>query len=141
MVAIGNPLHLSLDEAKSKLISLDYDIDLGMLYGNNTAAELSQDEVIAVYSILSEAIRNYNRKLKRNIDFNDYRFHIEPSLNESNEKVVFITAYCFDRGDEWENFTYYFGILDGGDCYFRTSFQVMLNGHGKMPVIIPNGVA
>lgn len=119
---------------------------------NVKSADLSQDELLVVDSLLLIAINGYNKELagtieewklkKPNINENYfilhyslYNYQLVPVINVSDEKIVWINALCKDSGLEgWKKDV--FIIMDGGNCFFNLKlnltkeeiFEFMVNG-------------
>lgn len=119
---------------------------------NVKSANLSQDELLVVDTLLLIAINNYNKEIegtieewklkKPNIDENYfilhyslYNYQLVPVINESGEKIVWINALCKDSDlDRWKKDVFF--IMDGGNCFFNLKinltkeeiFEFMVNG-------------
>ena len=111
------------------------------LFKDKSQTILDNSEVRLLTNILDGSIESYNKKRKdksRQIDVNEYRFFVIPTINKEEDKVVYIYAYIYNEGDPWYELADWFGVDDGGTTYFRTVINLTQKIEGW---IVPNGVA
>lgn len=121
-IKIDNFKIIDFDSAKAQV---NFD-NLGYAhYKHNSRTSLNEEEFSVLFQILEEGVNRFNVKNKnRQININDYRFFIIPTLFENNEEILLIYSYRFHPHNEWINLSDWFMVFDGGHNYFRTKVNL-----------------
>ncbi|WP_179004697.1 hypothetical protein [Winogradskyella forsetii] len=108
-------------------------------YKRNSRTSLNDTEISLFFSILEDSLKSYNDENgNHQIDINEYRFFIIPTLNDKKEEILLIYSYRCDPQNEWIDLSDWFMVFDGGNSYFRTKINLTKKTGGR---IIPNGEA
>jgi hypothetical protein len=111
-----------------------------LIFKDKQKAYLDDSEIQLLTKILNASVDTYNSRPTSSdkINIKEYNFYFIPTLDENNNKWIFIYAYCFSEGTEWYTYGELLHMADGGVCRFRTVINLTKNIEGW---IIPNGEA
>ena len=139
----------------SKIVVLPFDSTLTWIFKNVKPADLNENELEKIESILMTCIDNFNIEQKQEVkklkleypdaDFKKkehliklrkYKRQYIPVINEKGEKEVWVNCFCQSNGDRWKKEAVM--VLDGGNCYFNLKINL---SSGACYDIMVNGVA
>lgn len=125
-------LNSAKDELKKSIVKID-----GM-FKDKHETQLDSDELNLLKNIFKSSVDSFNEKRTEKIDLSNYRVFFVPTLNNKNQKLVFIYAYHTIEDAEWLKLRDVFAISDGGISCFTTVINLTIKVEGW---ITPNGEA
>jgi hypothetical protein len=125
---------LDVEDAKSQLNLINS--DLVKQYNGRRSATIETKELEMLYASLAMAVQIYNSTNNKDLNFDNLRFYIIPTKNESGQVIADITARCFESGDDWLEFSDHYLVKGKSSCNFKISIPVKLSGViTKFPVL------
>ena len=112
---------VSVESAMNQINSTGYNAK--NIFESKNKTTLTNIEIETLKRILNSSIETYNNKRQpfQQINIEDYKFYFVPTINEKQEKWIFIYGNCNKDNDLDDiGLALSFLVDDGGKCYVQT---------------------